>query len=523
MGPNLKKLCSDLTLDQSLALYDQVLKSKSKEDLRRLCKEDLFFLLVIAFKRKDVIDPWLYDRCREVEADPDENLDLWAREHYKSTIITYALTIQDILNDPEVTVGIFSYSRPIAKAFLDQIKRELESNQFLKDLFPDILYTEPHKEAPKWSLDHGIIVRRKSNPKEATVEAWGLVDGQPTSKHFSLMIYDDVVTVTSVSTPEQIKKVTDSWALSKNLGAKGGKTRTIGTRYHANDTYAAMIARKSIQKERVYAPTDLGQEDFLVQGNPVLLTRPALKKKREDMGPYIYACQMLQNPQADKVMGFKEEWLHFYERLRNFHGWNFYITVDPASEKKKKENPDPDYTVIWVHGLAPDRNYYLVDGIRDRLNLPERTRKLFEFHRKWRPIRVGYEKYGMQADIEHIKYIMEEQNYRFEIVPLGGQTPKPDRIRRLVPIYEQGRYWLPTTLMYVDTEKNARDFVREFVEDEYTPFPVSVHDDMFDCASRILDAELEARFPAPQQMGVPSITMDRDPDRCQTEYDVLAG
>src|SRR5712671_6796220 len=200
-----------------------------REALRNLARNDLFYLLVYVLWRKDVNRDWLFERCREVERESDGFLDLWAREHYKSTLITFGLTIRDILRNPEITVGIFSYSRPIAKAFLRQIKREFEVNEKLRALFPDIIWPLPHKDAPKWSEDDGIIVKRDGNPKESTVEAWGLVDGQPTSKHFKLMVYDDVVTQDSVTTPEMIRKVTGAWEASRNLTTEGGRSRHIGT------------------------------------------------------------------------------------------------------------------------------------------------------------------------------------------------------------------------------------------------------------------------------------------------------
>src|SRR4051812_34392618 len=114
--------CSKLTRDQAIDVYRDVIESKNTQAEKKLCRADLFYLLTHACKRKDVDQDWLYDRCREVAASPDGHLDLWARDHYKSTIITFGKTIQDVLNDPEVTFGIFSHTRPIAKAFLEQIK-----------------------------------------------------------------------------------------------------------------------------------------------------------------------------------------------------------------------------------------------------------------------------------------------------------------------------------------------------------------------------------------------------------------
>jgi len=186
---------------------------------RALCKSDLFFLLWYALGRTDMERPWLLDRCKEVQAAPNDRLDLWSREHYKSTIITFGLTIQDILNDPETTIGIFSHTRPIAKGFLRQIKREFEANELLKSLFPDVLWTSPSKEAPKWSEDDGIVVKRKSNPKESTIEAWGLVDGQLTSKHYRTLLYDDVVTLESVTSPGSGSVRVVGWATDADVAA----------------------------------------------------------------------------------------------------------------------------------------------------------------------------------------------------------------------------------------------------------------------------------------------------------------
>ena len=474
-----------MTRKQSNSLYVEVLNDQDFQCIRNLAQRDLFFLLTVVCNRSDINQDWLYDRCREVEVNSNGYLDLWAREHGKSSIITFGLSIKDILNNPNVTIGIFSHTRPIAKAFLSQIKTEFQNNKFLKGLFPEIFYEKPQSEADKWSLDRGIVVKRTTNAKESTVEAWGLVDGQPISKHFDILVYDDVVTKQSVSTPEQIKKTTVAWELSLSLGTVNGVTRMIGTRYHTNDTYRTVMNRGSAIK-RIYPATKNGKMD----GDPVLMTQKKLNEKMRDMGSYTYSCQMLQNPLEDNAMGFKKEWLKFYKKIANMKSLNRYILVDPANKKKKSS----DFTVILVIGLGSDNNYYLLDGIRDRLNLTEKTNKLFQMHRKWKPLKVAYEKYGMQSDIEHIQYIQEQETYRFEIQEVGGVESKVDRIRKLVPIFQNNRMYIPEKLEFLNYQNQTIDFVQTFIEDEFETFPVSLHDDMLDCMARILDPKIETQL-----------------------------
>ena len=477
-----------------------------------LGRNDRFYLLVMLLHRLDAMHPWLYARCREVEADTDNRLDLWAREHYKSTIITFAGIIQEIINDPEITIGIFSHTKPVARKFMLQIKQELESNKALQAVYPDIFYADPKNESSKWSEEKGIVVRRRSNPKEATVEAHGLVDGQPTGAHFLLRVYDDVVTRESVSTPDQVSKTTSAWELSDNLGARGLDDRSrawhVGTRYSFADTYQTIIDRQALQV-RVYAATDNG----LPGGNPVLLSPEAWAEKKLKQGPATIACQMLQNPAAGNEAMFKKEWLSFIDiRPATL---NVYIMVDPAHSKKKGS----DNTAMAVIGIDAGNNKYLLDGYRHKMGLRERWESLRGLRRLWlaqpgvQMVRCGYERYGMQADLEYFEEQMQVDKDAFDIQELNwtsdGAQSKDDRVQRLQPDFMLRKFFLSA---YTPSETANQNRIREkgqsfrifkpvakrdhegnvyrlnagFLE-EFLTYPFSAKKDLIDSVSRIYD------------------------------------
>jgi predicted phage terminase large subunit-like protein len=297
-----------------------------------------------------------------------------------------------------------------------------------------------------------------------------------------------VVVLGSVSTPEMIAKTDEAFQLSDNLGSVGGTIRVYGTRYAYGDSYEGMLASCAL-KARIYACTVDGTDNF-EPDNCVLMSPEVLRAKRTTQGPYIFSAQMLLRPQGDTSMGFKRSWLAYMEGQPHAKGLDVYLLCDPAHSKKGS-----DYTVMMVIGIGSDGVYRLLDMIRDRLNLTERITALFEMWGRWRPRKTGYERYGLQADIEAIKREQHERNIVFPITELGGSTPKVDRIRRLVPLFESGKILLPYSLHYTQYDGKTVDLIRAFVEEEFVTFPAGAHDDMLDCFARILDPDLKARVP----------------------------
>lgn len=499
-----------------LKIWDEIdsqgTRKQRLEAIRTLCRNDRYYLLVKVLGRKDCLHPWLYARCREVEAAPDGHIDIWAREHYKSTIITFAGIIQEILKDREITIGIFSHTKSMAEKFVTQIMLELERNQVLKDAFPDILFQNPAGESERWSTQKGLVVRRQGNPKEGTVEAWGLVDGSPVGAHFKLMVLDDVVEQSSVNTPEQIMKTTEAWSLSGSLSTEGGRTWIIGTRYHFADTYAEIITRHAAIA-RIHPAT----QDGSMEGRPVLFSQFEWDKRKRTQLESTVACQMLCNPLGGTQRMFDVNDLQVYEvRPRTLMG---YLLVDPARSKKKTSAN----TAMALIGIDSAGNKYLLDGVDHKMDLMERWRWLRDLYQKWENapglmgIKVGYESYGAQADLDYFQERQRVEGAYFEIVeltwPREGEASKVDRVQRLVPDIKGHRFYLPyptdterltrlqrnmiasgydyriaRPIQRLDEEQRIYD-VTERLRLQVSLFPFGGKVDLIDAVARIYDAE----------------------------------
>ena len=243
---------------------------------------------------------------------------------------------------------------------------------------------------------------------------------------------------------------------------------------------------------------------------PQRLGKDVLEGLQRDMGPYSYSGQYMQHPAPVGGGEFKQHWIMHYNNLSpNFSakGMNVFIMVDPASGKKQKldkakgyKEIDQDYTAMMVVGLHTDKNYYLLDMVRDRLNPTQRIDTLIKMHMKWLKLsgkspRVVYEDYGMQSDTYYINKAMNDINYRFSFTPVGGRMLKEDRIRRLIPLFENRRIFLPRRCFYTTVEGERIELIKELIENEMLTFPVAKHDDMLDAFARLLEDNVHANFP----------------------------
>jgi hypothetical protein len=287
--------------------------------------------------------PFVVARCNDIQMGPKSHtLDVWARGHLKSSIISIAETIQYEAANPEHCSCILSYKASIAKnKFLGSIKQILErgaEDNMLIQCFPEVFWENPQKEAFRWSIDEGLFLKRKTTRGEASIYAGGLIEGMPTGQHFERRVYDDIVTedmAKSVGVMEDTKMKYDS---SQNLKMMTGESyhRVVGTFYHFNDPLIFVRDKKETGTDvpkyllRLHPATHDGQPN----GKPVYLTQKGL----DDLRGKTFNCQQLCNPLPLEEVTLDSSFLKEIEPEDIPKRCYRFIIVDQAG--------DADYNVV---------------------------------------------------------------------------------------------------------------------------------------------------------------------------------
>jgi hypothetical protein len=162
-----------------------------------------------------------------------EGLLLAWRGAAKTTFCTIARAIFEILHNPNIRILIVADAVDQAKMMLRQIKSHFTKNEKFRRIFGDY-----STGAEVWSETEITVNKRTAHHGEPTIMVAGIGTALP-SRHFDLIIADDLVTEDNAATEGQREKVKNYFykTLFPTLMSPHGRLYVIGTRWHEEDLY----------------------------------------------------------------------------------------------------------------------------------------------------------------------------------------------------------------------------------------------------------------------------------------------
>lgn len=201
---------------------------------------------------------------------------------------------------------------------------------------------------------------------------------------------------------------------------------------------------------------------------PEKLNKEYLENKRKELGPYIFANQMLNRIIPEGEQDFKKEWLVYYDELPKRK--NTYAFVDPAISLEE----DADYTAVVVVDVDANNDWYLRAAKRYRVTATQTVQLIFQIAERFNTRTIGIEVVAYQKALMH--FLEDEMRRRNQWIHIWDYNPGPnktkeDRIRGLIPRFEWGS---------IKLARGLHDF-----EDEYSKFPRGANDDLLDALASI--------------------------------------
>lgn len=378
-----------------------------------------------------------------------------------------------------------TYSQELSSDFGRKVRGIIKTDVF-KAIFPECELSDDSRAVNRFSTTNGC-----------TYFAVG-VGGSATGRGGDMILLDDALKGRLEADSPQTRKALIEWygsVLYTRLSPTGS-IAIIGTRWHPGDLTGHLLESQPDEYELINFPAFAEVDDVLGRKEGDLLWPERFDVKRlEDiratLGSRDFAALYQCRPVEATGGMFKTAWWNSYKvmKVEHWKAMNRVIIMDPARVVSK----DSDYTAIITLGFAKDGNVYVLDVVRDKLDLMDRVRKVFELHKTWQPKCVYVKKQGSEPDYDAIRNKQNEDNYRFRCDFVLEKGRKVTRIERLIPYFEAGKIWWPESLVKLGWDGKYHDVVKEIFDNEYSVYPICKNDDGLDSLSSMIDVPV--KFP----------------------------
>ncbi len=202
--------------------------------IRDMCRSNLKYLSKEFLGMSKWDDNLHDDLAAYLENSGKYKLILIPRGHLKSSLVTVAWAIQQLLRNPDLRILIRNAVWDQARRFLWQIQGYLEDSKL------PIVFGKFSSTKTVWTKEEVEINQRKVKKASPSIMTAGL-ETSLTGLHFDIIIDDDLVNDKNTSTKEQIQKVIDVYNDSFNLLDRGGIHVVVGTRWNNKDLYSHIL------------------------------------------------------------------------------------------------------------------------------------------------------------------------------------------------------------------------------------------------------------------------------------------
>ena len=398
----------------------------------------------------------------------------------KTTVCTIAYPIWRAVHDPNIRVLLAQNNQDNARKKLKVIREQFELNRLLRALYPGVL---PSSKS-MWSASSLSLTRSEAHP-ESTFECIG-VRGQPTSRHYNIIIEDDTVAPdfdelgqeTLAPSHDDVRKAIawHSLALPLLTNPSTDEIIVVGTRWYEIDLMSHIEKNEPqyITVERSCREDEDGNSDPRgVVTYPERFDADVLREYEATLGPYFFSTLMLNRQVSVGDMLFRAEWFQEYEKLPPRQSLHVYTTIDPATDPELSTSraDDIDFSVVMTAAKDTETgDIYVLDYFHERCNPGDHAAALFDHVIRWQPNVVGYEDVAYQKSLDYwIKELMRTRGQYFVLQPIKrtGKKSKETHIMGLHPI---------AAAHAIHVRRHHSKLITEFLS-----FPRGAHDDLIDC------------------------------------------